>query len=252
MRICMLQADLAWHDAAANSQTFARMIAQKEADLFVLPEMWPTGFATEPTGVAEPADDSPSLRWMISTARASNAALAGSVATVDDGRYFNRFYFVKPNGSVTHYDKRHLFGYGGEGRCYTAGRRRTVVEWHGVRFLLCVCYDLRFPVWSRNRGDYDVALYVASWPRPRQDAWRWLLRARAIENQCYVVGVNRIGKDPACDYSGMSCAFDAWGQTVARCEPNQECAATLHLDMPALAQFRNDFPVLKDADEFSL
>lgn len=253
MRIVLLQADIAWLDPAANRERFGKMIEENPgAGLYVLPEMWPTGFATEPEGAAESADKSPSLIWMKQMAAQIGAAIAGSVATEEGGRFFNRFYFVKPDGEVAYYDKRHLFGYGGEGRHYTAGGRRVVVEWGGVRFLLCVCYDLRFPVWSRNRGDYDVALYVASWPTPRVEAWSALLKARAIENQCYVAGVNRVDKDPACDYSGASCVYDPWGNPVADCGRGKACTASCDIDMDALAKFRKQFPVLEDADVFSL
>ena len=253
MKIAILQSDIAWHDATENRKRFGTMIATNSgANLYVLPEMWPTGFVTEPEGVAEHADESPSLEWMRRTATQTGAAIAGSVATEEKGLFFNRFYFVKPDGSVTHYDKHHLFGYGGEGKNYTAGNRRVVVEWLGVHFLLNVCYDLRFPIWSRNRGDYDAALYVASWPTPRVEAWSALLKARAIENQCYVVGVNRIGSDPNCVYPGASCVIDPWGNIIADCGRDKACAAVCEIDMDALAAFRKQFPVLEDADAFSL
>ncbi len=253
MKTAILQADIVWCDPSANRERFGAMIAAEPgADLYVLPEMWPTGFATDLPKVAEEATDSPSLRWMIQQSAATNAAIAGSIPTMVDGRCYNRFYFVKPSGEVNYYDKRHLFGYGGEGKYYTAGIRRVIVEWQGVRILLCVCYDLRFPVWSRNRKDYDMALYVASWPTPRVEAWSALLRARAIENQCYVAGVNRIGTDPNCDYPGASAVYDAWGNTVCDCGRDKACIATCEIDMDALAAFRKKFPVLDDADDFTL
>lgn len=253
MKIAILQADIAWLDAAKNRENFGALIAANAgADVYVLPEMWPTGFATVPQGAAEPANDSPSLEWMKQTAAQTGAAIAGSIATEDGGCFFNRFYFVRPDGMVFHYDKRHLFGYGGEGKYYTAGDRRVVAEWQGVRFLLSVCYDLRFPVWSRNRGDYDVALYVASWPTPRVEAWSALLRARAIENQCYVAGVNRIGSDPNCVYPGASCVVDPWGNLAADCGRDEAAVVICDINMAALADFRKQFPVLEDADDFSL
>ena len=253
MRIAILQSDIAWLNPIENRKRLETMItANTGADIYVLPEMWPTGFATEPKGAAENADESPSLEWMKLITAQTGAAIAGSVATEEGGRFFNRFYFVKPNGFVAYYDKRHLFGYGGEGKHYTAGDRRVVVEWQGVRFLLCVCYDLRFPVWSRNRGDYDAALYVASWPTPRVEAWSALLRARAIENQCYVAGVNRIGSDPNCIYPGASCVIDPWGNTIADCGRDKACVAVCDIDMDALTAFRKQFPVLEDADYFSM
>ena len=157
---------------------------------------------------------------------------------------------MKPDGSVTWYDKKHLFTYGGEHLRFTAGTERVVVEWRGVRILLEVCYDLRFPVWARNRGDYDMILYVASWPTPRVSAWSALLVARAIENQCYVAGVNRVGTDPACEYCGGSVIIDPYGKTIAACEMNQECEASAEVDMEKLNAFREKFPALNDADDF--
>ena len=181
-----------------------------------------------------------------------NCAVAGSVAVQQNGKYYNRFYFVHPDGSVQHYDKKHLFTYGGEDKRFTAGTQRVVVNYRGVRILLEVCYDLRFPVWSRNLGDYDMILYVASWPTPRVDAWSALLRARAIENQCYVAGVNRMGTDPACEYSGGSAIIDPYGKTMAECPWSCESEVTAEIDMEKLAAFREKFPVLNDADSFSL
>ena len=181
-------------------------------------------------------------------AAAIDAAIAGSVAICKDGKYFNRFYFVKPNGEVTHYDKKHLFTYGGEHKRFTAGDKRVVVEFRGVRILLEICYDLRFPIWSRNHGDYDMILYVASWPTPRVAAWSALLVARAIENQCYVAGVNRVGTDPACQYCGGSVVIDPYGKTIASCADNQECEASAEINIEALEAFRQKFPVLNDAD----
>lgn len=221
------------------------------ADLFVLPEMFSTGFCTKPEGVAESAD-SETLHWMQRKAVERNCAVAGSVAVQENGKYYNRFYFVHPDGSVQHYDKKHLFTYGGEDKRFTAGTQRVVVNYRGVRILLEVCYDLRFPVWSRNLGDYDMILYVASWPTPRVDAWSALLRARAIENQCYVAGVNRMGTDPACEYSGGSAIIDPYGKTMAECPWSCESEVTAEIDMEKLAAFREKFPVLNDADSFSL
>ena len=161
-------------------------------------------------------------------------------------------FFVKPDGSVTTYDKRHLFTYGGEKERFTGGDRRVIVEWRGVRFLLLVCYDLRFPVWMRNRGDYDAILFVANWPVVRQDAWETLLKARSIENQCYVAGVNRVGKDPVCEYLGGSALYNPFGQTVVRCKDAEMDVATGKLSMAMLEEFRAKFPVLEDADDFIL
>lgn len=246
--ITAIQMDIVWNNPAANAQTAAKAIAaQPGSDLYVLPEMWSTGFATEPKGIAEA--DERSLCWMKQMAAQTGAAIAGSIATeVAEGDYRNRFYFVEPDGKVTFYDKHHLFTYGGEHHQYTAGQERVVVEYLGVRFMLRVCYDLRFPLWNRNHEDYDCALFVASWPTPRLEAWRTLLRARAIENQCYVVGVNRVGTDPACQYSGGTALIDPYGQTISECERNQAQNITTEIDLDALQAFREKFPVLKDRD----
>lgn len=254
MKLTILQRDIVWGDPAANAARLEETLGQlPEADLYVLPEMFSTGFATLPEGIAEEGPEPPSLLWMKRMAAAKNAAIAGSIALhTTDGLYRNRFYFVKPDGSVAHYDKHHLFTYGGEHLRYSAGGERTVVEWRGVRVLLQVCYDLRFPLWGRNRGDYDLALYVASWPASRSHAWSTLLRARAIENQCYVAGVNRIGSDPACLYCGASAIIDPYGLVAADCAENTECHASANIDMEALRAFRKKFPVLDDADDYEV
>lgn len=252
MTITLFQRDIIWADPAANQQAAERqMAAAPKSDLYLLPEMWSTGFATQPEGIAE--SDESSLRWMKRMAQQLDAAIAGSIATEIDGRYYNRFYFVKPTGEVTHYDKRHLFTYGGEHRHYTAGTEKVIVSWRGVRFLLQVCYDLRFPIFARNAAQgeeaYDVALYVASWPTSRREPWDLLLRARAIENQAYVCGVNRIGQDPACTYNGGTCFIDAYGHTLQACPDGKESFITCTLEMEKLNAFRQKFPVLGDRDQ---
>lgn len=252
MKITILQTDIRWADPAWNVSRADEIVRRHGgADLFVLPEMFTTGFCTRPQGIAEP-DGGKGLEWMRRTADERGCAIAGSIAVEEKGRYYNRFFFVKPGGQTEWYDKRHLFTYGGEHHTYTPGSQRTVVEWRGMRFLLQVCYDLRFPVWSRNRGDYDVALYVASWPTPRVEAWKALLRARAIENQCYVVAVNRVGEDPSCQYCGGSAVIDPYGKTLAACEDGCACEAEAVIDIDVLEDFRKKFPVLGDADAFRL
>lgn len=251
MTITLIQQDIEWANPVANQQTAERLITEApKSDLYVLPEMWSTGFATEPEGIAE--RNGASLDWMIRLSKRLDAAIAGSIATEEHGNYYNRFYFVKPTGEVARYDKRHLFTYGGEHHRYTAGREKTVVEWRGVRFLLQICYDLRFPIFSRNTaegaGAYDIVLYVASWPSSRREPWDLLLRARAIENQSYVCGVNRIGKDPACEYNGGTCFIDAYGRTLSACPDGVESAITCTLELEKLRAFRQKFPVLGDRD----
>lgn len=251
MRITLLQRDLVWANPAENARRARDMMLRApQSDLYLLPEMFSTGFAVAPMGIAE--TENLSLQWMTVMAAERNAAIAGSVAVEADGRYYNRFYFVKPDGSVTRYDKRHLFGYSGEQEYYTAGNERVVVEFRGVRFLLQVCYDLRFPVWSRNHNDYDCILYVANWPTSRMPAWNTLLKARAIENQCYVCGVNRVGQDSLCQYSGGSAIVHPYGLVEAAAKDGMEDIVTGTLDMNALQAFRTKFPVLSDADAFSI
>lgn len=251
MKITLVQQDIEWADVAKNRQTAEKMIMEAErSDLYILPEMWSTGFATSPEGIAE--SDEGSLLWMMNLANRIDAAIAGSVATEEDGKYYNRFYFVKPEGDYVFYDKKHLFTYGGENNHYSAGGKKVIVEWRGVTFLLQVCYDLRFPVFSRNgiseENKYDVAIYVASWPQSRRLPWDVLLRARAIENQCFVCGVNRVGRDKYCEYDGGSIIIDPYGKDVVACEDSKAETKSAEIDIDRLRHFREKFPVLKDMD----
>ena len=216
--------------------------------LIVLPEMFSTGFITMPAGEAE--SDGASLGWMKAIAKKYGCAVAGSVATEDGGLFYNRFYFVKPDGTFVKYDKRHLFSFAGEDRRFTAGSEKVITEYNGVRFFLQICYDLRFPCFSRNilPNPYDAVIYVASWPSPRIGAWDTLLKARAIENQCYAIGVNRVGKDPSCQYNGHSSIVDPYGNASASCAEGVEEIVSADLDLDSLQAFRDKFPVLKDAD----
>ena len=252
MKIVILQTDIVWANPSANIEKADEIINRYEGvDIFVLPEMFSTGFCTKPEGIAEKSD-SGTLEWMKQTAQRKKCAIAGSIALEEKGQYYNRFYFVHPGGTVEWYDKKHLFTYGGEHKHFTAGTRRVIVNYKDVRILLQICYDLRFPVWSRNRNDYDIAFYVASWPTPRVEAWKLLLKARAIENQCYVVGVNRVGKDPNCDYIGGSAVIDPYGKIIEACEDGKACEAVVEIDMSELEAFRKKFPVLNDADPFEI
>ncbi|MBO6124310.1 MAG: amidohydrolase [Bacteroidaceae bacterium] len=247
MKVNALQHDIVWGDPAENRRRLAGLIAaQPGADLYVLPEMWSTGFATEPMGLAE--RDDASLQWMKQMAQQQDAAIAGSIAVEENGKFYNRLYFVKPDGAVVYYNKRHLFAYGGEDKYYERGFERVVVEWRGVRFLLMVCYDLRFPIWMRCCNDYDAIICVANWPTVRIEAWKTLLRARAIENQCYVIGANRVGHDEYCEYSGESAIIHPYGYAIKECERDKEDCIAAFLDMEKLRDFRKKFPVLEDAD----
>lgn len=247
-RVTIIQRPIAWHDVDANLASLEGMLVDVHADIIVLSEMFQTGFVTEP---CEVADDGRTLCWMQRMASKIDAAIVGSVIVREGESYRNRLYFVKPDGGVEWYDKRHLFSIGGEGRYFEAGAERKVVEWRGVRYLLEICYDLRFPVWSRQRGDYDAIIYSALWPKPRREVWRTLLRARAIENQAYVIGVNRIGDEPMLQYVGDSAIIDYYGRAIVDME-DCEGVASAELDMEALESFRDKFNVGCDADKFEL
>lgn len=254
MRTVILQTDIVWGDAEANRRNLTELIGSYEGvDLFVLPEMFATGFGFPPQQVAEPEVGGPTLEWMRRMAQEGNCAVAGSVAvrTASD-TFRNRFYFVFPDGNVEYYDKRHLFAFGGEHLDYAPGDRRVIVTYKDFRILLQVCYDLRFPVWMRNRNDYDMMLFVANWPVGRRAVWDVLLQARAIENQCYVVGVNRVGTDPVATYNGGSVILNAYGKTVAVCEEGAVCGAEAVLELEPLLNFRRRFPVLEDRDGFEI
>jgi predicted amidohydrolase len=256
MKINLLQLDLDWADPEKNRNKAEEMMKTIEkADVYILPEMFSTGFATAPEGIAESwiNNSCSSHQWMQSIAKDLDAAIVGSIAVrEEDGRYYNRLCFVRPDGQTTFYDKHHLFTFGGEHLRYTAGDMRVVAEFRGFKFLLQICYDLRFPVFARNKADeaYDAVIYVASWPTPRVDAWLSLLKARAIENQCYVCAVNRVGKDPSCEYSGGTQLIDPYGRLVAACPMSEVASVCGKLDKDALYAFREKFPVLNDADAF--
>ena len=225
MKVTLLQLDIQWASPQENILRAQRLMDQQpNSDLYVLPEMWATGFATEPHEIAE--DEKHSL------------ALC--------------HYFVHPSGEVCFYDKRHLFTYGHEDRYYTAGDTHTIVDFMGFRILLLTCYDARFPVWSRygRAGDYDIIVYVANWPQSRQSAWQILMRARAIENQCFVVAVNRVGDDAICHYAGNSAVIDARGNTLVRGRYDEECAVGCVLQKETLTTMRQRFKVLDDRDLF--
>lgn len=247
-RIAILQRDIAWQSVDANLDSIESMLKSVEADVVVLSEMFQTGFVTSPRSVA---DDGHTLGWMVRMAKEYNFALVGSVVVKEGQNYYNRMYFAKPTGEVEYYDKHHLFSVGGEDNYFTAGQRRVVVEWRGVRYLLEICYDLRFPVWSRNRGDYDAIIYSALWPKSRREVWRTLLRARAIENQALVIGVNRIGKEPDLEYSGDSAIIDSMGRVVVDAM-DRECIEIAEVDIEDINQFRERFNVSRDADRFEI
>lgn len=253
MRITLLQTAPEWGDPVRSREDARRMLmGTSRSELIVLPEMFSTGFVTAPEGIAE-SEEGETLKWMKELAATKGSAVAGSVPVWTGDSYRNRLYFVWPDGNVRYYDKHHLFTHAGEHLQYTPGEERVIVEHAGFRILLQVCYDLRFPVFSRNRvvdGQplYDLAVYVASWPQQRMDAWDALLKARAIENVCFVAGVNRVGKDPGNLYSGHTSLYGPRGELLSTCKEGRIDIIEYEIKKPVLDQFRNTFPALDDAD----
>lgn len=251
MKVTIFQTDVVWANPDENVRKAQRMLEEnKGSDLYVLPEMWATGFATTPHDIAE-SEDSIALQWMQQSSHEHQCALSGSLAIFTaDGKYRNRHYFVTPSDTVF-YDKHHLFTYGHEDEFFTAGNHHVIAEYQGRRFLLLTCYDLRFPVWARYglAGEYDAIIAVANWPESRQQAWRVLTKARAIENQCYLIGANRVGDDEFCHYSGESLVADPKGETLGVCKENVEMPLTVDLDFERLDGMRQRFKVLDDRDD---
>jgi predicted amidohydrolase len=252
LSVTLIQCELAWEQPSDNRQQIGDTIAglTEATDLVVLPEMFTTGFSMNALANAEPPGG-PTEQWLGALAQRHDCALSGSIAVHTDDGVYNRMLFVTPQG-VQHYDKRHLFRMAGEHNRYLQGTKRVIADWRGWRILLQVCYDLRFPVFSRNREDYDLALYVANWPATRRNHWRALLAARAIENLACVVGVNRIGSDArGLDYSGDSLAIAADGAVLADMA-NENGATRVTLSGAALQSYREGFPCQLDADRFQL
>ncbi len=251
VKIALVQADLRWRQPAANREHLGAMIAgMPGADLYLLPETFATGFLGD-QGLIETMDGE-SVQWMVEQAESHDAAIAGSLALDDDGRLHNRFLFVQPDGRIDYYDKAHLFGHGGEGERYRSGNRRVEVDFRARRFDLQVCYDLRFPVWCRNDDRFDVQLFVANWPAARVDAWRSLLKARAIENQAFVIGVNCTGTDGnQVVYPGASSAWSGLGECLVELDDTEQ-TVMVELDFAALDELRRSLPFLADRDAFTL
>ncbi len=251
MRVSLIQKSLEWLAVESNRESTEALIAQcRGSRMVVLPEMFTTGFCLEPESSAERGEET--MMWMQEMASRYDTTIVGSVVVEQGGDYYNRLYVVRQDGGVVSYDKRHLFSFAGEDRHYRAGRERVVVEVEGVRVLLLICYDLRFPVWSRNRDDYDMIVCVANWPESRRSAWDALLRGRAIENLAYVAGVNIVGSDPSASYSGGTVALDYIGGELARVADYCEGVATFDLDLERLLAFRKRFPAINDADDFEI
>lgn len=253
LNVTLVQNELHWHQPAKNREMFSQILADLSdpTDVVILPEMFTTGFTMDSHNQAEPISG-PSVTWMRDMAANYQIVLAGSLVIAEAGRYYNRFIWMPPDGQLAHYDKRHLFRMAGEHHYYSPGSIRLTVELNGWRICPLVCYDLRFPVFSRNRNDYDLLIYVANWPAKRRYAWQTLLRARAIENLCYVVGVNRVGMDANHnEYSGDSAALTYLGEEMI-CQAYQPMIKTVTLDYEALQQYRQKFPAHLDADAFEL
>ena len=255
LRVTLVQQPLAWHDAAANRKHFDALLAPLagNTDVIVLPEMFTTGFSMDVEQFAEAAGG-PTSQWLELKARELRAAMTGSVMTKDGANFYNRMFWAEPGAPLRHYDKRHLFRMANEHQRFTAGSAPLTVAWRGFRLCLQVCYDLRFPVFSRRRPEleYDVLIYSANWPAPRRQAWQALLKARAIENLCYVVGVNRVGTDGKdLPYAGDSVAHDFLGEPLAQLG-SEPAVATVELDLASLRAFRDRFPAHLDADRFTL
>lgn len=240
--------DIKWKDKIFNFNAIEHVYKDVNADIFVLPEMFSTGFCMQPKEIADRNDET--LAWMKNFAQSKKAAITGSVSVEDEGKFYNRMYFVKPDGTYKKYDKRHLFSFSGEHEVYDAGNERVVVHYKGVDILLQVCYDIRFPVFARNLNDYHLTINVANWPDKRVDAWNTLLKARAIENLAYVFGLNRIGVDGNnINYKESSQCFFADGTLISE---KQDDLIFAQIDLDALMAFRNKFQFLNDADDFDL
>ena len=250
MNITTIQSDIIWEDRISNLIKYQEKIDQIEStDLIILPEMFTTGFSMSPKEISENMDGE-TIHWMKQNANKTNSAICGSIVIEEYGKYFNRFIWVNPDGSIHHYDKRHLFPFG-ENENYTPGNEKIIIEYKGWKICPLICYDLRFPVWSRNSEDYDLLIYVANWPDKRKDAWKSLLKARAIENQCYVIGVNRVGEDPKNYYSGDSSLINALGETLYINSHIEEIYSTT-ISKYDLNKVRLQLPFLNDKDNFKI
>ena len=253
MKIALVQAQLVWENPIANRKYFEEKInaISENIDLIVLPEMFTSGFTMNPKAVAEPMQGETVL-WLQSLAKAKNSAITGSVVIQENGKCYNRLVFAFPSGDVKTYDKKHLFTLAGEDKIYTSGTEKIIIEYKGFKICPLICYDLRFPVFARNTEDYDVLIYVANWPKPRINAWDSLLKARAIENMCYTIGVNRIGEDRnKHNYPGHSQTIDFLGNYLI--EPQEtEGVFITNLNKNALLETRQKFGFLNDRDAFKM
>lgn len=253
MKIALLQSTLHWENPKSNRNQFEKMInsMEKSVDLIVLPEMFSTGFTMNPIEVAETMQGE-TIQWMQTIAKSTKSAILGSLIIKENDRFYNRLVFVYPTGELVKYDKKHLFTLAGEDKVYTAGHEKVIIDYNGFKICPLICYDLRFPVFSRNVEDFDLLIYVANWPKPRINAWDVLLKARAIENQCFVIGVNRIGTDNnQLDYIGHSQAVDFLGNSLIW--PQEKEGIFIYtLNKDELLSTRKKLDFLSDRDAFTL
>lgn len=253
LSVTIVQSNLVWEDAEANLSKFSSLLKDvRNTDLIILPEMFPTGFSMKPSELYEEEHGS-TLQWMKLLSKEKDAAVCGSIIVKQGESYYNRLYFVQPEGRVHKYDKRHLFTLAGEEKVYSPGKERLVLEFRGWKIMPLICYDLRFPVWCRNDAEADLQIFVANWPERRSEAWKTLLKARAIENMCYLAGVNRVGADGnEVMHSGDSAIYDELGKIVAQASPLEEQVVTIELDRNQMLESRKRFNFLNDRDQFEV
>jgi predicted amidohydrolase len=259
IKVTVIQSDLHWENPEENCKMFGAQIGglEEETDIIVLPEMFNTGFSMESEKLAETMDGE-TVAWMKTTAQKANAVIVGSLIIKEHDNYYNRLIWAQPDGDYYTYDKRHLFRMAEEHEHFSAGQKRLIVNYKGWRICPLICYDLRFPVWSRNVDEsgntaYDCLIYIANWPEARKTPWSKLLEARAIENQSYVVGVNRVGKDGKdISYSGNSALIDPKGESIDSIQEKETVIQTINLSLDELNDFRAKFPVSLDADSFEI
>lgn len=251
--VSIIQAELIWENPEANRIQFENTIksVKENVDIFVLPEMFTSGFTMHPQKVAETMKGD-TIKWMLVLSKEVNAVICGSVIISENNNYYNRFVFTEPNGTITTYNKRHTFTLAGEHKVYKAGKEKVVLEYKGWKICPLVCYDLRFPVWARNVENYDLLIYVANWPKPRIKAWDILLKARAIENMAYCIGVNRVGKDiNGHQYSGHSTVLDGLGESLNSIS-KKKCTEVVELNKNHITTIRRKLKFLDDRDKFNL
>jgi len=254
LKIALIQSDLVWENPEQNRINFTKKIVvlSEHVDVIVLPEMFTTGFTMNAQAVAETMEGT-TVSWMKDLASKKNAAIVGSIVILENNKFYNRLLFVEPCGYISFYNKRHTFTLVGEEKVYTSGKEKVIIHYKGWKIRPLICYDLRFPVWARNTEDYDVLLYVANWPKTRVSAWDTLLKARAIENMSYCIGVNRIGIDGVnSEYSGHSATYNVLGDTITDFKPNVADTQIITLEKRHISAYRNKLKFLDDRDSFNL